>query len=179
MSEAEASSPDNDTSLHGCPATETFGQRTVHADRARYLALMEALYRDGFEVCIGVTAVDYLTHPGRAPTRVTDFAAPDGTEQLCRAIDALDGALGLSSPGTARLLAIVSDTHYTEPEIAGGQRRITRLAKTGCGVIILQPDDPFPWGEKHQWADAQVITLTDPAGTIEVIARAATRALTA
>ncbi len=26
---------------------------------------MEALYKDGFEVCIGVTGVDYLTHPGR------------------------------------------------------------------------------------------------------------------
>jgi len=120
-----------------------------------------------------------LTHPGHAPAQVTDFDAPDGTEQLCRAIDALDGALGLSQPGTARLLAIVSDTYHTPDEITGGQRRITRLAKTGCGVIILQPDDPFPWGEKHDWADAQVITLTDPADTIEVIARAATRAMTA
>ena len=120
-----------------------------------------------------------LTHPGHAPAQVTDFDAPDGTEQLCRAIDALDGALGLSVPGTARLLAIVSDTYHTEDQIAGAQRRITRLAKTGCGVIILQPDDPFPWGDKHEWADAQVITLTDPADTIEVIARAATRALTA
>ena len=52
--------------LHGCPVTEPLGQRTVHSDRARYLALMEALYRDGFESCIGVTGVDYLTHPGRA-----------------------------------------------------------------------------------------------------------------
>ncbi len=66
MSEAEPSSPEADSSLHGCPVTETFGQRVVHTDRARYLALMEALYRDGFEVCIGVTGVDYLTHPGRA-----------------------------------------------------------------------------------------------------------------
>ena len=73
-----------------------------------------------------------------------------------------------------------SPTPTTPPtRLAGGQRRITRLAKTGCGVIILQPDDPFPWDEKHEWADAQVITLTDPADTIEVIARAATRALTA
>jgi hypothetical protein len=123
--------------------------------------------------------VHALTHPHQAPARVTDFDAPDGTEQLCRAIDALDGALGLSRPGTARLLAIVSDTYHTEPEIAGGQRRITRLAKTGCGVIILRPDDPFPWDEPYEWKDAQVITLTDPADTIEVIARAATRALTA
>jgi NADH-quinone oxidoreductase subunit C len=54
------------TLLHGCPLAEPFGQRTVHTDRARYLALMEALYRDGFESCIGVSGVDYLTHPGRA-----------------------------------------------------------------------------------------------------------------
>jgi len=46
-------------------------------------------------------------------------------------------------------------------------------------VIILRPDDPFPWDETHEWKDAQVITLTDPTDTIEVIARAATRALTA
>ena len=45
-------------------------------------------------------------------------------------------------------------------------------------MIILRPDDPFPWDEPHEWKDAQVITLTDPADTIEVIARAATRALT-
>jgi hypothetical protein len=122
--------------------------------------------------------VHALTHPGHAPARVTTFKAPDGTEQLGRAIDALDGALGLSRPGTARLLAIVSDTCHTPEEIAGGQRRITRLAKTGCGVIILRPDCPFGWDERHEWTDAQVITLTDPAGTIEVIARAATRALT-
>ncbi len=51
--------------LHGCPVTEALGQRTVHTDRRRYLPLMEALYRDGFEACMGVTGVDYLTHPGR------------------------------------------------------------------------------------------------------------------
>jgi NADH-quinone oxidoreductase subunit C len=51
--------------LHGCPVTVTFGQRTAHTDPGRYLALMEALYKDGFEVCIGVSGVDYLTHPGR------------------------------------------------------------------------------------------------------------------
>ncbi|HTW07982.1 MAG TPA: NADH-quinone oxidoreductase subunit C [Acidimicrobiales bacterium] len=51
--------------LHGCPVTDHFGQAAVHTDQARYLALMEALYRDGFEACMGVAGVDYLTHPGR------------------------------------------------------------------------------------------------------------------
>jgi NADH-quinone oxidoreductase subunit C len=61
----ETNADDSSPSLHGCPVAETHGQRTVHTDRSRYLALMEALYKDGFEVCIGVTGVDYLTHPGR------------------------------------------------------------------------------------------------------------------
>jgi hypothetical protein len=120
--------------------------------------------------------VDALTRPGHAPARVTTFDAPDGTERFCTALDALDGALGLSRPGTARLLAIVSDTLYAPDEITDGQHRITRLAAAGCGVIILQPDTPWP--SDHNWRDAQVITLTDPADTIEIIARAARRALT-
>jgi NADH-quinone oxidoreductase subunit C len=51
--------------LHGCPVTEPFGQPTVHADGPRYLALMTGLYGDGFEACMGVCGVDYLTHTGR------------------------------------------------------------------------------------------------------------------
>jgi NADH-quinone oxidoreductase subunit C len=51
--------------MHGCPVAAPLGQPTVHTDQARYLALMEALYADGYESCIGVTGVDYLTHPGR------------------------------------------------------------------------------------------------------------------
>jgi NADH-quinone oxidoreductase subunit C len=46
--------------------TELFGQRTVHTGPSGYLTLMEGLFKDGFEACIGVTGVDYLTHPGRA-----------------------------------------------------------------------------------------------------------------
>jgi NADH-quinone oxidoreductase subunit C len=61
----EEASPPPPPSLHGCPVVEPFGQPTVHADRARYLPLMEALYQDGFEACMGVSGVDYLVHPGR------------------------------------------------------------------------------------------------------------------
>jgi len=63
---AEGTSPPVLTELHGCPVSEPFGQPTVHTDGARYLALMEALYQDGYEACMGVSGVDYLAHPGRA-----------------------------------------------------------------------------------------------------------------
>ena len=81
-----------------------------------------------------------LTRPGETPAQVTDFRATASTESACRAIDALDGALGLASPGTARLLVIVSDAMFVAPgEPAGVQQRITRLHRAGCGVIILTP----------------------------------------
>lgn len=51
--------------LHGYPLTERRGQVSVHTGREGYLPLARALKDDGFEMCIGVTAVDYLTHPGR------------------------------------------------------------------------------------------------------------------
>jgi NADH-quinone oxidoreductase subunit C len=71
MSEAEATevvepaSAEGPVLVFGCPVSEPFGQRTVHTDRDRYLALMEGLRGDGFEACLGVCGVDYLAHPGR------------------------------------------------------------------------------------------------------------------
>lgn len=52
--------------LHGHPTTEAPGSTIVHTDAAGYLALCEALKADGYAMFIGVSGVDYLTHPGRA-----------------------------------------------------------------------------------------------------------------
>ena len=51
---------------HGAPSTLTRGQVVLHPSRDGYLALVGDLRRDGFTVCLDVTAVDYLTHPGRS-----------------------------------------------------------------------------------------------------------------
>jgi hypothetical protein len=118
-----------------------------------------------------------LTHPGEKPAQVTDFTATASTESACRAIDALDGALGLASGGTARLLVIVSDTMFVaHGEPAGVQQRITRLHRAGAGVIILTPKG---WAGLCKYTDCQVTEAADPADAIDAIARAATRALTA
>jgi NADH-quinone oxidoreductase subunit C len=50
---------------HGAPVTRPQGQQVLHAEAAAHRALLEALWAEGFDVCIDVTAVDYLTHPGR------------------------------------------------------------------------------------------------------------------
>jgi len=118
-----------------------------------------------------------LTRPGERPAQVTDFSATASSESACRAIDALDGALGLASPGTAQLLVIVSDAMFVAPgEPAGVQQRITRLHRAGCGVIILTPRG---YAGICKYTDCQVIEAASPAAAIDAIARAATRALTA
>ena len=51
--------------LHGAPVSESRGQRVVHPERAQYIALLKKLLDDGYVMCSDLTAVDYLTHPGR------------------------------------------------------------------------------------------------------------------
>jgi NADH-quinone oxidoreductase subunit C len=54
-----------DERVHGWPVSVSHGQRVVHCDRNGYAELMSALKDDGFEMCIDLCAVDYLTHVGR------------------------------------------------------------------------------------------------------------------
>jgi NADH-quinone oxidoreductase subunit C len=51
--------------LHGWPLTSSYGQEVVHCLPDGYFELMAALREDGFEMCIDLTAVDYLSHVGR------------------------------------------------------------------------------------------------------------------
>jgi NADH-quinone oxidoreductase subunit C len=51
--------------LHGCPVDRRAGAVIVHCNRADYLPLATALKTDGYELPVGVSGVDYLTHPGR------------------------------------------------------------------------------------------------------------------
>ena len=81
-----------------------------------------------------------LTRPGEVPAKVTDFTATASSESACRAIDALDGALGLAAGGTARLLVIVSDAMFVAPgEPAGVQQRITRLHRPAAASSSSPP----------------------------------------
>ena len=51
--------------LHDCPVGDSRGQSVVFVPRDQYLAVMKKLVDDGFTMCVDLTAVDYLTHPGR------------------------------------------------------------------------------------------------------------------
>jgi hypothetical protein len=114
-----------------------------------------------------------ITKPGQTPPQVTEFETNDGSHDIATALDALDGALGLSRPGAVRLLIVISDGIFGNRERAGGQSRIDRLRRSGCAVLWLTPPDPF----NEPLDGATVHTLTDPTTTARAIGKAATTAL--
>lgn len=52
-------------STYGVPSTLSLGQVVLHPDRSGYRELISDLRQAGYTVCLDVSAVDYLTHPGR------------------------------------------------------------------------------------------------------------------
>jgi NADH-quinone oxidoreductase subunit C len=56
---------------------ESHGQRVVQCSAPQYLELITALRDDGYDMCMDLTAVDYLTHPAR---RVADGVDPERFE---------------------------------------------------------------------------------------------------
>lgn len=51
--------------MFGVPATDSRGQVVLHPDRASWVRLATELFGAGYLVCVDITAVDYLNHPGR------------------------------------------------------------------------------------------------------------------
>ena len=51
--------------IHGVPATLSRGQLVVHPGRDRYLDVVSSLQADGYQMCVDLAGVDYLTHSGR------------------------------------------------------------------------------------------------------------------
>ena len=81
--ETEPEAPEPEM-LHDCPVTWSHGQRVVHASRDGYVALMRALRGNGFTMCIDVTSVDYLAHPGR---QLPDGVAAERFEVVVHLLD--------------------------------------------------------------------------------------------
>lgn len=84
---APAATPSGPELLHGCPVGDSAGARVVHCERASYLDLCRALKEDGYTMPIGVTGVDYLTHPGR---QLPDGIAAERFEVVVELLDLAD-----------------------------------------------------------------------------------------
>ncbi|MEG8179274.1 VWA domain-containing protein [Nocardia terpenica] len=131
---------------------------------AAKLAMMPA---DTATVTFGRTVAP-VTYPGTAPAQVTEFEATAMWEAVEVAIDALDGALGLSHPDNTRVLVIISDGHFRTAPRAAGQKRLDRLRGSGCAALWLAPDLHYA----RPLSGATVHELANPADTAAAIARA-------
>ncbi|WP_062993801.1 vWA domain-containing protein [Nocardia anaemiae] len=114
-----------------------------------------------------------VTYPGTAPAKVTEFKSSDNYEAIDEAIDALDGALGLSRRENTRLLVIISDGNFNAEPRRIAQQRLDRLRASGCAVLWLEPNTLYT----EPLTGATVHTITNPATTAQAIARAATTAV--
>jgi NADH-quinone oxidoreductase subunit C len=65
VDEEEAAAPAPPPERHGAPLTESLGQEVLHPTREQYPDVVDALYDEGYTVCVDVTAVDYAAHPAR------------------------------------------------------------------------------------------------------------------
>jgi len=78
MSDATATPPDEAAptpeppSMHGCPMSDSRGQTVLHPTREQYVGVVRTLLDEGYEMCVDLTATDYLMMPDRAlPEGVT------------------------------------------------------------------------------------------------------------
>ena len=51
--------------MHGVPVTRALGDVVLHPPREAWADTVSALRDEGYALCVDLTAVDYLTHPGR------------------------------------------------------------------------------------------------------------------
>jgi len=52
--------------IHGAVSSLSRGQLVIHPERAAYLDVVRALQVDGYQMCVDLCGVDYLTYPGRS-----------------------------------------------------------------------------------------------------------------
>lgn len=68
---------------HGVPVTRDLGQLALHPGRDEYLGVVQALRAEGHLMLLDLTAVDYLTHPGRT---LPEGVAPERFEVVATTI---------------------------------------------------------------------------------------------
>jgi NADH-quinone oxidoreductase subunit C len=69
---ATADAPVEPPTMYGALRADSHGQVVLHPSRDQYVQVVKAALDDGYEMCIDLTAVDYLTNPTRrVPAGVT------------------------------------------------------------------------------------------------------------
>ncbi len=120
--EIEETSEDAVETAYGCAVTHSRGQRVIHVDRDRWLDVASELLADGWNMCVDVTAVDYLAHvgrrelpPGIAPERfevVASFISHARRDRIRARIQ-----IPVDDPTIGSLYRIYPGTDYLEREV--------------------------------------------------------------
>jgi NADH-quinone oxidoreductase subunit C len=115
----------------------------LHPSREEYIDTVKRLADDGYTMCVDVTAVDYLAHPGRT---LPDGVAPERFEIVAGFID-------LATARRVRLRVQVPDADPTIPtlfDIHPGTEALEREVYDMYGIVftdhpdltrILMPED--------------------------------------
>jgi NADH-quinone oxidoreductase subunit C len=94
---------------HGVPVAASRGVAVLFPPIEDYLRVVEALRDEGFAMCVDVTAVDYLTHPGRS---LPEGVAPERYEVVVN-------LLSLEQRQRVRVRVQVPEADPTVPSLFG------------------------------------------------------------
>jgi NADH-quinone oxidoreductase subunit C len=107
--------------VHGVPVSWSGDQRVLHPSRDQLVEVVSALHADGYLMCLDVTAVDYLTHPGRP---LPDGIEPERFEVVVTLISHAERArlrlrvqIPASDPVCPSLFAVHPGTEALEREV--------------------------------------------------------------
>ena len=84
VNDPDTSMPESAPTMHGCPLTESHGQTVLHPSRASWVSVVDALFAEGYKMCVDLTAVDYLHHMSRP---LADGVAPERFEVVANLLD--------------------------------------------------------------------------------------------
>lgn len=93
--------------IHGCPVVESLGQKVIFVPKDKYVAVVKALVDEGFDMCVDLTGVDYLTHPGRL--------LPEGF--VAERFEVVVNLLSLDQRARLRLRLQVSESDLVVPSL--------------------------------------------------------------
>lgn len=97
--------------LHGCPVTDSYGQRVLHPTRERYPDVVRALAEDGYSMCVDLTAVDHLGRMSRPLPQGIDVERFEVVVNLLDLVGRRRIRLRVQVPETDPCVATLFDVH--------------------------------------------------------------------
>lgn len=122
QTESESTEAEEQEQAYGCPVSYSRGQKVIHPTREQWLDVAAQLLADGWNMCVDVTAVDYLSYsaarelpPGVQAERfevVASFISHGRADRLRARVQ-----IPADDPTVGSLYAAYPGTDYLEREV--------------------------------------------------------------